>query len=651
MSFLNALFLAGLAGVAIPVAIHLLNRERPRTLPFGWVALLNRAHRAESRRFRLREILLLILRGLLCALLALAFARPFFAGAAAEEPILPDHAVIVVDVSYSMRAGDRWQVARRQAISLIDHQPEGTRLALVAAAQVPQIVADFTTDHALLRTAVGSSLEPGYESTDLGAAFRLAEARLRAAEAGRRSLFVVSDHQAVGWQRLDPGDRAAEGIDVTLVDAGGDEANAAVTDLRSIPSDGAVGVAARLHNYGSSSRQLSVRLAVDGGVVQSKSARLPPRASADVYFENALASRPSGSVAGAWVEIDDGALDADDRRYLTLEAPRRYRVLCVVGSTAGRESAFYLLRALNPWGRSHADVERPQIVRPSGLTAEALTGVDVVFLTDTGQLPATALSNLRAFVDAGGGLVVSCGERSTLELGDLLPAATVRGRVRVPQEEGFALLTGIDYGHPLFTPFHSGRQGDFGRVRTFAYTHLRLTEPAPVLMRFDGEAPALVEHELGAGRVLLFTSAFDTTWTDLPKKALFAPFLHQALAYLSSARQPPQEELLVGLPSAASGTRFDHPGLFTDQTAAGPRLVAVNVDSREADLRRADLDEILTRLRPRSPNASNSAQPEPPGRELDDSRQLEREQRLWWWLMWGVLGLAVGEMVLANRTR
>ena len=652
MSFLNALFLAGLAGVAIPVAIHLLNRERPRTLPFGWVALLNRAHRAESRRFRLREILLLILRGLLCALLALAFARPFFAGAAAEAPILPDHAVIVVDVSYSMRAGNRWQVARRQAISRIDRQPEGTRLALVAAAQVPRIVADFTTDHALLRTAVGSGLEPGYETTDLGAAFRLAEARLRAAEAGRRSLFVVSDHQAVGWQRLDPGDRAAEGIDVTLVDAGGDQANAAVTDLRSTPSDGEVGVAARLRNYGSNPRQLSVRLAVDGEVVQSKSAHLPPRASADVYFEDVLASRPSGGVAGAWVEIDDGALDADDRRYLTLETPRRYRVLCVIGSTA-RESAFYLLRALNPWGRSHADVERPRMVRPSGLTAEALAGVDVVFLTDTGRLPAAALSDLRAFVDAGGGLVVSCGERSTLELGDLLPTATGRGPVRVPQEEGFALLTGIDYGHPLFMPFRSGRQGDFGRVRTFAYTRLRLAEPAPVLMRFDGEAPALVEHEFGAGRVLLFTSAFDTTWTDLPKKALFAPFLHQALAYLSSARQTPREELLVGLPSEADGTRFDHPGLFTDQTTAGPRLVAVNVDPREADLRRADLDEILARLRPTAPNASDSAQlePESPGRESDDSLQLEREQRLWWWLMWGVLGLAVGEMVLANRTR
>ena len=115
MSFLNVLFLAGLAGAALPVAIHLLNRERPRTQPFGWIALLDRAHRSETRRFRLREILLLILRGLLCALLALAFARPFFAGDPAEGAALPDHAAIVLDVSGSMRAGPRWEAARRQA--------------------------------------------------------------------------------------------------------------------------------------------------------------------------------------------------------------------------------------------------------------------------------------------------------------------------------------------------------------------------------------------------------------------------------------------------------------------------------------------------------------------------------------------------------
>ena len=649
MSFLNVLFLAGLAGAALPVAIHLLNRERPRTQPFGWIALLDRAHRSETRRFRLREILLLILRGLLCALLALAFARPFFAGDPAEGAALPDHAAIVLDVSGSMRAGPRWEAARRQAAALVDRQPEGARVCLIAAARAPRIAADFTEDHAAVRAAVGG-LEPGYESTDLGAAFRLAEARLRASEAGRRSLFVISDHQAAGWEALDLGDRAAPGIEVELLDAGGGEANAAVAGLRSTLSDGEVGVAARLRNYGPDPRELTVRLAVEGEVVDTRRARVPPRSAVDLAFEDVLAGRPGAGAAGAWVEIDDGTLEADDRRYLALEGPSRHRALCVGGTSPG-EAAFFLMRALNPWGRPHGDVERPRAVRPSALTAAALDGADVVFLAGTGRLPAAALPGLRAFVEAGGGLVVSSGKEGVPDLGDLLPAVP-EGRVQVSEEEeGFALLTGIDYGHPLFTPFRSGRRGDFGQVRVFAYTRLRVPDAAGVLMRFDGGDPALVEREAGAGRVLLFASSFDTSWTDLPKKALFAPFLHQVMGYLSRPRQAATGEYLVGHRPEAGGEVYDRPGLFTEE--GGPRLVAVNVDPRESDLRRADLDEILRRLQPQPGEdpAPDPGEPDLAGPGADESLQLERQQRLWWWLMWAVLGLALGEMALANRTR
>ena len=651
MSFLNILFLAGLAGAALPVAIHLLNRERPRTRPFGWIAFLDRAHRSESRRFRLREILLLVLRGLLCALLALAFARPFFRGAPAEGAALPDHAAIVLDVSASMGAGSRWDAARRQAIALVDRQPEGARACLISAARAPRIVADFTGDHAALRAAA-AGLEPGYGSTDLGAAFRLAESRLRAAEAGRRSLFVVSDHQAAGWESLDPGDRAAPGIEVELVDAGGGEANAAVTGLRSTLSDGEVGVAARLRNYGPAPRELRVRLAVEGEEVDARPVRVPPRSAVDVAFEDVLEGRPAGGAAGAWVEIDDGSLEADDRRHVVLEAPRRHRALCAGGTSPG-EAGFFLMRALNPWGRPHGGVERPRAVPPSALTAAALAGVDVVFLAGGGRLPAAAAADLRAFVEAGGGLAVSSGKEGVPDLGDLLPAVPA-GTVRVPaEEEGFALLTGIDYGHRLFTPFRSGRRGDFGQVRVFAYTRLRVPDPAAVLMRFDGGDPALVERRAGAGRVLLFASSFDTSWTDLPKKALFAPFLHEIMGYLSSPGQAAAAEYLVGDRPEADGEVFDRPGLFTGQGAEGPRLVAVNLDPRESDLRRADLDEIRRRLRP-APGEDPPPGPEQPalaGPGADESRQLEREQRLWWWLMWAVLGLALGEMALANRTR
>ena len=152
--------------------------------------------------------------------------------------------------------------------------------------------------------------------------------------------------------------------------------------------------------------------------------------------------------------------------------------------------------------------------------------------------------------------------------------------------------------------------------------------------------------------MLLFASSLDTSWTDLPKKALFAPFLHEIMGYLSRPRAV-AGEYLVGDRPETGGEVFDRPGLFIEEGAGGPRLVAVNVDPRESDLRRADLDEIRRRLQPavEEDPGPGPEEPEFAGPGAGESRQLEREQRLWWWLMWTVLGLALGEMALANRTR
>jgi hypothetical protein len=104
MTFLQSLFLAGLAAAVIPVIIHLLNRPRARVVPFSTLEFIRRLQIKRSRRLRVRELLLLVLRVLLVALIALAFARPALQGAFAGGVggRARTSACIVLDVSYSM---------------------------------------------------------------------------------------------------------------------------------------------------------------------------------------------------------------------------------------------------------------------------------------------------------------------------------------------------------------------------------------------------------------------------------------------------------------------------------------------------------------------------------------------------------------------
>src|SRR5204863_214974 len=74
--FAHPAYLWGLFAIALPILVHLFNQRRPRPLSFGAIEFVLRSQRQRARRLRLRQIVLLALRCLLIAAVALALARP-----------------------------------------------------------------------------------------------------------------------------------------------------------------------------------------------------------------------------------------------------------------------------------------------------------------------------------------------------------------------------------------------------------------------------------------------------------------------------------------------------------------------------------------------------------------------------------------------
>lgn len=80
MTFLNPLLLLGLAAAAIPLIIHLFNFRRPRRVDFSSLVFLHELKKSTMQRVRIKQWLLLALRTLAIASVALAFARPTMTG-------------------------------------------------------------------------------------------------------------------------------------------------------------------------------------------------------------------------------------------------------------------------------------------------------------------------------------------------------------------------------------------------------------------------------------------------------------------------------------------------------------------------------------------------------------------------------------------
>src|SRR5277367_2435255 len=118
MGFLAPWFLAGLAGVSLPLFLHLLKRQKnpPKLVPS--LMLYESRVISSTRHRRLHYLLLLALRLLFLLFLILAFANPFVnrsAAALASNRLV----LLVVDNSFSMRAGMRLADAKDAAMTVL----------------------------------------------------------------------------------------------------------------------------------------------------------------------------------------------------------------------------------------------------------------------------------------------------------------------------------------------------------------------------------------------------------------------------------------------------------------------------------------------------------------------------------------------------
>jgi len=200
-------------------------------------------------------------------------------------------------------------------------------------------------------------------------------------------------------------------------------------------------------------------------------------------------------------------------------------------------------------------------VSPDGLGAYTV----VALLNVARPTQALALA-LERFVEAGGGLFLAMGDRVDAplwneRLAKLLPQplGLVRTASALPgqhvgetvDERPAERLLPLDRRNPLLAAFPE--QGDgLVSARFFKYVLLdpvRDTAVRNAILRYESGAPALVEREVGRGRVMLLTTTVDREWTDLPIRAGFLPLLREAARHLVGANdEDSAATLLVGEP-------------------------------------------------------------------------------------------------------
>ncbi len=626
LSFLVPAFLVGGLAALVPLVLHLRRRERLPRLPFSDIRFLRGVPLEQARRRRLREWLLLALRVAAVLLFALAFARPFLNDTDDAAFASQSATVVLIDTSFSMSAPAQLAPARALALEAVDAAPDGHLVGVVAFDTRPRVVAELGERRAA-RSAV-EAVTPGARGTRYADGLAAAGAMIGTRD-GR--IVVVTDLQAGGWHAGDG--LVPPRVDVIVRDAGRPDGNLAIVAVESAPTQ----TLAVLFRAGTVSDDTTVSLWVDDALLAEVAVTVEPG------HTTVPLPVPLPEAGVAIVSVTDGAgYGVDDRRYRLLDPPEPTPVLIVVGGGGAddgdTDAVFYLQRALAP-GES-AGPFLPEVVRAEAYGAptsiELGSRPGAVVLAGGRGLGRRGRERLATFVRAGGGLLVVGGHTADPGgLDDLFAGEPELGLgAPLTHREPVGLMS-QDPRHPIMRGL-GGLAGALGQTR-FSRTRPLRAGDGTVLARFSDGNPALVEHSVGAGRLLVFGADLGAGGSDFPRRATFVPFLHETLTYLSSNATRPRE-FIVGDSPVGTVALTDAPGVV--DAGDGRRLV-VNVDPRESDPTAVTPEQFVAAVGTLSRAAERQ--------ERDAARARESGQQLWRVLLMLMIVVLVAEGLLGRR--
>jgi len=595
MSFLNAALIAGVGLAGVPFLIHLLNRRRYRETIWAAMAFLQAAVKRHATRMRLEDVLLMALRMLVVALVALAVARPTLTGRWTGLVGLARRsstaAIILLDSSYSMgamRGGEtRFDRARNTAREIVRTLPRGASSAaavLLVNDRVEPIVGQLNHDlNAVDRALARARLSDG--GTDLVAALTLVrDTLLPQVKAARTEVHILTDGQSRPWTQggLPLADLLAEvasqatvtietfppagteNLAVTAV-GGPDLTGADHTTRDVLPSvHTACTVRATVRHFGRQAIEaLPVDLWLDDRVVdQQVIPRLEAGGRQRVVFRFRVASPGTHRVRAVVVPGPTDRLPADNTRFHSLFVYDQIRVLVVDGDPRPgpfESESDYLRLALSPVDLD--DPDAPFLITTDVCTLEEVEGMRlaeyaiVAFANVAGVSQALA-ERLARFVTDGGGFVLFLGDRVDLrDYNDVLFAggksllpARLTALVGDPNDR--ERTVGVAAGgltHYLVNHYKP-TDTTLDQIRVHAAID---TDPAgvpdtEVVLRYTDGRPFVLTRRVGLGHVILVTTTADADWANLPVVHALLPLMQRSVNYLVYGQHAP-DRLNLGL--------------------------------------------------------------------------------------------------------
>ncbi|MCE9603427.1 MAG: BatA domain-containing protein [Planctomycetia bacterium] len=596
MSFLAPWFVvAGIAAVSLPILFHLFRRTPRDRLPFSTLMFLAPSPPRVTSRSRLENWPLLLLRALVLVLLALAFGRPLLRELLESQSDVPvgSRTVLLIDTSASMRRGDLWTRALKEADAIVAASGPHDEIAVLAFDATTHRALTFETwrsaplgERAAFAQAALSELKPSWSATRLDFALTAAAEELDAAddEAGdgarageKQALDVRRSNRIVLISDLQAGSRTTglqsyewpKQVELRVVPLALETANAGLHALETtLETDQAKTERTETKQAGvektepaAKSPRVLVTNAADSkresfdlvwqSVGKTAEADAPtvktyvPPGQTRIVRSPPL---PAGETAQLVLRGDEEPFDNDV--WFVPPKKERLRILHLATEKADDPQTlrYFLERAFSDAQAARVVVVETIDPAVPGLRAPKERDLDDVALVVVAtEKPISEAWNqaLAAWIERGGAATAVLESSADAAWRALLPAELAEpSRIKIAAADRareYALMGVIDFKHPIFAPLADPRFSDFTKIRFWRHRKTTLddvaTKTVRVLARFDDGDPAVLEVSRGSGRIVLFASGWQPRESQLGVSSKFIPLM-TTLVDLGSRRPP-----------------------------------------------------------------------------------------------------------------
>ena len=682
MGFLTPIYLAAIAAIAAPLIAHLIKQQPKANQVFGSLMFLSPSPPKVSRKSRIENWPLLLLRMAVIAIIALAFARPFLSASDIPSVATPRQLkIILLDRSGSMSRGNLWSQAIGKARTAIDNLEQGDVASLSLFDNQSQALFELATDQPQTSTGDADALtaksmvadqlnqleklEPTQNATDYIAALSSA---LRQFDAYRNSnswspgtesqVVLISDFtgeinlsqlQTLQWPK-----------ELTF-------------SLQRISSDQQDNASIKILG----SAELAPAAVDERGLEQDNRLRVSIRndaASSNDIFElqwNDENEKLQQAVTGQF------QIPAGQARVLQIDAPKFERsILTLSGDTEllGNQCFYYERKQPPQQLAIVADSSKPFTKEQIGFYIEKIANPDFdqlpqVKVIDAGNLgPQLQSENRPDVLILSSELFSNNSKTSIAATGDVLNAYIDHGGVvlfvidQLPQLpsiktwwkaafndnltsvepleiKDFLLWQNIDFRSQTFSSFDDAKSNNFARIHFWKAVELQFDAPEnwQALASYDSGSPAMLHRSIGTGDAYVLTAGWQTENSQLALSTKFVPLILNLLPLRASSTSILSGTVGESISFAQPEFTPTLPGFYNFKSEEQTATIAVNIASEECNFDAIDL-EPFNQLGISTPEPKSAGEREADAKQLRVA-ELESSQQWWRWLL--VAGMAV----------